>query len=396
MVKKYNLENELIIREERFRKNLSLYDSEWALAVFFDSLDIFYFTGTMQNGVFIIPRDSESLFFVKKSYDRAIIESPLRNIYPIRSFRQIKDHIKANRGRLYMHKAKTNILTSERFNKYFAFSDILALDKPYYMTRAVKSEYEIEMQKASGIILRDALEKFARNEIKEGISEFELGFKIYSYMVDRGHELITRSNNLSIGLFTGDVSFSENGCFYNAHDGPVGSKGLSTSAPFFGSKERLLRKGDTIIIDMVCNIGGYNTDKTIVYCLGSAEKNIGYEHEKCIEIEGLIVSMMKPGGIPANIYETIMNSLDKDFKINFMGYGSNQVKFLGHGIGLTVDEYPVIARSFLDPLEESMTLAVEPKKCVDNRCIVGSENTYLITKEGAISITGNCNKIIEL
>ena len=85
MVKKYNLENELIIREERFRRNLELYDSEWALAVFFDSLDILYFTGTMQNGVFIIPRDSESLFFVKKSYDRAIIESPLRNIYPIRS-----------------------------------------------------------------------------------------------------------------------------------------------------------------------------------------------------------------------------------------------------------------------------------------------------------------------
>jgi len=32
-----------------------------------------------------------------------------------------------------------------------------------------------------------------------------------------------------------------------------------------------------------------------------------------------------------------------------MGYESNQVKFLGHGIGLTVDEYPVIAKGFEIP-----------------------------------------------
>ena len=100
--------------------------------------------------------------------------------------------------------------------------------------------------------------------------------------------------------------------------------------------------------------------------------------------------------IPAKVYTEIFSQLDSDFLNNFMGYKSNQVKFLGHGIGLTVDEYPVIAEGFEMPLEKNMTLAIEPKKCIDKNYMVGSENTYIVSEKGGIPITGKPNNIIEL
>ena len=58
--------------------------------------------------------------------------------------------------------------------------------------------------------------------------------------------------------------------------------------------------------------------------------------------------MLVPGAIPSEIYKTITENLPKGFEQNFMGFGKRSVKFLGHGIGLTVDETPVIAKGFDD------------------------------------------------
>ena len=77
-----------------------------------------------------------------------------------------------------------------------------------------------------------------------------------------------------------------------------------------------------------------------------------------------------------------------------MGYGKRQVKFLGHGIGLTVDEYPVLAKGFKEPLKENMVFAVEPKKGIEGIGMVGIENTFVVTPEGGRCITGSSPGLI--
>ncbi|MGC8767948.1 M24 family metallopeptidase [Calditerrivibrio sp.] len=61
-----------------------------------------------------------------------------------------------------------------------------------------------------------------------------------------------------------------------------------------------------------------------------------------------------------------------------------------------IDEYPVIAKGFDDPLEENMVMAIEPKKGIENVGMVGIENTFLVTAKGGISITGNDYDIINV
>jgi Xaa-Pro dipeptidase len=107
-----------------------------------------------------------------------------------------------------------------------------------------------------------------------------------------------------------------------------------------------------------------------------------------VDIQDRLAEQLKPGAIPSAIYENIMNSLSPDFLPNFMGFGNRQVKFLGHGIGLVIDEIPVIARGFDAPLHENMVLALEPKKGIENFGMVGIENTFIVTPGGGQCITG--------
>jgi Xaa-Pro aminopeptidase len=79
----------------------------------------------------------------------------------------------------------------------------------------------------------------------------------------------------------------------------------------------------------------------------------------------------------------------------FMGVDKrHRVKFLGHGVGLHIDEFPVIARGFDEPLEENMVLALEPKKAVPGIGMAAVEDTYVVTPEGGRCVTGGGRDII--
>lgn len=79
-----------------------------------------------------------------------------------------------------------------------------------------------------------------------------------------------------------------------------------------------------------------------------------------------------------------------------MGFGNHQVKFLGHGIGLWIDETPVIAEGFDEPLEEGMVFALEPKKGILDVGLVGIENTFVVTPQGGRSLTGKNKGLLEV
>ena len=90
---------------------------------------------------------------------------------------------------------------------------------------------------------------------------------------------------------------------------------------------------------MGCSVEGYNTDKTMTYMFGHSLPQYAMDaHYECVNVQNEIAGMLKPGVIPSDIYREIMGNLDKDFLLNFMGFGNRRVNFLGHGIGLLIDD----------------------------------------------------------
>ncbi len=388
--------SELLNRIERFKKNLSNLEKDWEVAAIFGKVNTFYFTNTMQNGVLIIKRDGGNYFFVRKSFERAKVESPLDFIYPIKSFKDILAVTDLKGETIHIEKDVVPYGFFERFNKNFGFNKIGSADLAIAKTRAVKSDYEIALMKQSGKIHEYVLQEYVPLVLREGLTEAQLGAEILREIIVRGGQGLTRMGTFNAELFLGNVCFADSGNYYNSFDGPAGILGVSPAVPLMGNHRKALQKNTVVMLDVGCGFEGYHTDKTTVYAFGKIPKEAYDYHKRCVEIQNMVAERLKPGEIPSKIYEDIISKIDKDFDVHFMGFGPNKVKFLGHGIGLVIDEYPVIAKGFDDPLEENMVMAIEPKKGIDGIGMVGIENTFIITKNGGISITGNDFDIIKV
>jgi Xaa-Pro aminopeptidase len=263
------------------------------------------------------------------------------------------------------------------------------VDQQIAAVRAVKSPFELALMERAGQVHQRVLEQRVPELLREGMSEAELASELYPVMVAEGHQGVARfgmfQSEMGVGLFC----FGESSLYPTSFDGPGGCYGMGPAVPLIGSRERKLTRGDLVFVDLGCGVEGYHTDKTMTYLFGALPAAaVRAAQEQCVAIQNQVAEMLRPGAVPSRIYSTVMDSLNPEFLRNFMGFGSRQARFLGHGVGLQVDELPVIAKGFDDPLREGMVFAVEPKKGIEGVGMVGIENTFVVTSEGGRSLTG--------
>lgn len=381
---------ELENRMERFRQAIDVSNPDWEMAVIFSKINQFYFTGTMQDGMLIIPRDGEAVFWVRKSYERALDESSFPEIQHMYSFRDAAATMNNLPETIYLETEFVPLAFYQRFTKHFPFKNFKPVDLPIKKLRSVKSEYELDLMRKSGKIHQHVMEDVVPGLLREGISEADLGAELFGILIGEGHHGLTRFGMFDTEILLGHIGFGETPLYHSYFDGASGNRGLSPSAPVLGSREVKLARGDLVYVDVGCGFEGYNTDKTTTYMFGQSLPLHAIDaHHQCVEIQNEISSQLKPGAIPGEIYTSVMDGLDDDFKENFMGFGKRKVKFMGHGIGLLIDELPVIAEKFTEPLEAGMVFAVEPKKGIPGIGMVGIENTFIVTPRGGECITGD-------
>jgi Xaa-Pro aminopeptidase len=226
--------------------------------------------------------------------------------------------------------------------------------------------------------------------LREGINEADFAAQLYAVLVEEGHHGVARFGMFDTEMVLGQIGFGENSLYPTCFNGPGGSRGLGPAVPLLGSRERRLRPGDLIFVDIACGVDGYHTDKTMTYIFGkSIPEEATAAHRRCVSVQDEAAAMLIPGAVPSQIYKSVLSGLDDAFLQGFMGYCGRRVKFLGHGIGLQVDEFPVLAEGFNEPLCEGMVIALEPKKGIKGVGMVGIENTYLVASGGGRCVTGN-------
>jgi Xaa-Pro dipeptidase len=383
---------ELTDRMRRFRAQMDARCPEWALAAFLGKVNQYYFTGTMQDGLLLVPREGEAAYWVRRSFERAKEESLFADIRPMKGFRDAAEGIAPTPGSWPSVHLETELVPFalvERFRKHFPCGRVGSLDRAIGRVRAIKSPYELECLERVGAIHRRVLEEGVPALLRAGMSEADLGCELYSLMVREGHQGTVRFSMFNVDIAVAQLGFGENSLYPTSFDGPGGCRGLSPAAPVLGSRERSLRKGDLVFVDTGCGMDGYCTDKTMIYMFGQAlPDEVLALHQRCVDIQARLAAQLKPGAIPSKLYTSIMESLDQNFRQHFMGFGNRRANFLGHGVGLQIDEPPVLTEGFDEPLVEGMVLALEPKRGVPGIGMVGTENTYVVTAEGGRSLTG--------
>lgn len=386
---------ELESRMGRFRARMDAANPDWEIAAVFSKINLYYFTGTMQDGLLIIPRNDDAVFWVRRSHERALDESRFPRIQPMESFRDAAASIKKLPSTVFLEMEIVPLALYQRFRKHFPFANVRPADAQIGAVRAVKSPFELALLEKAGEVHRRVLEERVPKLLEEGMSEADLGAALFSILIAEGHHGVARFGMFDTEIVLGHIAFGESSIYPTCFNGPGGNYGMSAAVPLLGNRRRKLKRGDLVFIDIGCGVDGYHTDKTMTYMFGqSIPDDAIAAHNRCVEIQNDLASRLKPGAVPSQIYRTIMSGLDAKFKDDFMGFGRRRVKFLGHGIGLWVDELPVIAEGFDDPLEEGMALAIEPKKGIKEVGMVGIENSFLVTPQGGRCITGNSTGLI--
>lgn len=388
--------SELEARLERFRRAMDAAHPGWEMAAVNHKVAMYYFTGTIQEGVLLI-RPQDAVFWVRRSFERACNESHFSDIRPMHSFREAAAFYGSAPKVMYVETKKATLDWERMLHKYFAFEELGSFDSVLQDLRMVKSEYELKQMEQSGAIHETVLDIVAPKLIHGGISEAQLAIALYSEMVQRGSHGTARFNQALGEEAVGIASFGKSGLVRTGFDGPGGTDGTCIAVQSIGNAFRKLQSGRLVYLDIPCGFDGYHTDKTVVYYYGDLAKDEQSKHlmeaqQRCLELEQEVVRLMVPGEPIENLYLRTMDKFDNIYGDAFMNGG----KFLGHSIGLVMDEAPAIAKGFKQPLQPGMTFAVEPKIALPGLGMVGTENTYVVTEKGARSLTGSSNLLREV
>lgn len=354
--------------------------------IILQNVDQFYLTGTLQTGVLWFPREGEPVLAIRKSFERAKIESAVEKIVPMKTYSELPSLIPNPGETVGFETDVLPVATYQQISKYFSKSKIVDGSTPVRTARGVKTPYEIECIRRAAKQL-DTMFLDIPSQLHEGLAEFELAARIEYVLRMAGHQGITRVRRFNMEMHYGAVSFGETASYPHAFDGPVGVRGLYAAAPTMGGR-RQLKRNEPVMIDICGGYGGYIADGSRTYSVGSVSQDMRDTYQYILELNSWIEDQLRPGNVPSRIYQNILDRVAQTpFSKHFMGAGENQVRFVAHSVGLELDETPVIAPKFEAPLEAGNVLAVEPKVFYPGLGGVGVENTYLVTDNACERLT---------
>ena len=383
--------------EERIaRLQALLQKREIGWAALFDDVSMLYYAGTIQGGALVVPQKGEARLFLRRSAQRGAQESWLKEqIVPIRSFRKVAQTIDCD-GPVGIVKGKTTAAHLDLFLKYFDESlPVVDITNDTTILRARKSAAEIEILREAG---RRQATVFAQvpDFLYPGETEWTVGSKMRAAALLQGDPGLVRLSVSSSTFTAGVVCYGDSSLSPGAFDGPCNGVGFSPAWPIVGSS-RQFKENEHALVDFVFGYEGYFVDRTRIFYQGQLDERLQRAMDSCLKIQQEVVSRLRPGAVPAQIYDEILAYVEEIGESEgFMGLGDNRVSFVGHGIGMVVDEFPVIAPKFEMLLEPGMVLAIEPKIAVPELGMVGVENTWLITDGEAEKLTPGSDEPIAL
>lgn len=359
-------------------------------ALITQSVDLFYFSGTAQNAHLFIPSTGEPVLMVRKSYVRAKEESGLKNVVPLTSLKKMPELITGSG--LELPKTiglEMDVIPASQYLFYgqifmdTRFVDVSGLIKT---VRQIKSDYEIGLLRTSGQKMNKVYLEIPKM-IREGMAEIELAAEIERMARKAGHMGYISMRSFNQSPFFGHLMSGATAAVPSAFDGVTGGPGLTPAYPYSGGV-KLIQKGEPILVDYVGLWDGYITDQTRIFSIGLLPEKLMQAFEIALKIQEAVLARIEPGVNGSDLHELALKMAEQaGFAENFMGYGKDQAKFLGHGVGLELDEIPVLAKGLNTALQPNMVFALEPKFVFPGQGVVGIENTFVLTEKGVEKIT---------
>ncbi len=219
--------------------------------------------------------------------------------------------------------------------------------------RRVKDGAEIDaLKKAAGIVDRALAATLPA--IRVGMTEKDVAWNLEREIRENGGERLS---------FPSIVAFGSNGAL-----------------PHYRAGERVLREGDTIVMDFGCVRDGYCSDITRTVALGTPPPQFTEVYDVVRKAHDEAMKAVRPGRPCQDVDRAARRVISES------GYGKYFIHRTGHGIGLDGHEEPYIVEGNAQPLEEGMTFSIEPGIYLPGRFGVRIEDIVVVTGTGGVSL----------
>lgn len=380
--------DELARRSTALQKYLETAGLDAALVT--QNVDLLYFTGSMQNGVLVIPARGQPVYAVRRMLDRARRESALERITPLESLRNLPallhDAVGGPARSIGMELDVMPVLTRDRFATPLVGVEIRDASAFIRRVRSVKSEYEVSKMR-SAARLSEVMLNAAVEILREGMTEVEFAGRVEAVARREGHQGVIRVRGWNQEVYYGALLSGEAAAVQSFPNLPLAGEGLGAAMPY-GSGRRRIVAGDPVIFDYAAALDGYICDQTRTLVIGALADKFARAHDAAVTILQEVEAAIHPGVTPRDLYNlALTRARDLGWSEWFMGHGPLRARYVGHGLGLELDEWPVLADDFTDPLEPGQVFCVEPKFVFPREGAVGIEDEYAVTPDGAERLT---------
>ena len=386
------LQPELKRRRDKIRVLMAQQSIDAALITC--NVNLIYTYGCVVSGYLYLPLNAPARLFIKRPNN---IEG--EHVHPIRKPEQLPELIKEcglpAPVKLMLEGDELSFTEYNRLAACFPETEVVPCGTSLIrQARSVKTDMEIEMFRRSGAAHTKAYEQIPA-VYQPGMTDRLLSIEVERLMRLEGCLGIFRVFGQSMEIFMGSLLSGDNAAAASPYDFALGGEGLDPSIPG-GANGTLLRAGQSVMVDMGGNFNGYMGDMSRVFSIGKLPENAYAAHQTCLEIQEAIVAKAKPGTVCEDLYNTAIDMVTKaGFADYFMGVGQ-KAKFIGHGIGLEINEMPVLAPRMKQELEPGMVFALEPKIVLPGIGPVGIENSWAVTAEGLEKLTLCSEEIVEI
>ncbi len=362
--------------------------------------DLFYFTGTVQSGNLYVPASGQSIYMVRKDVGRARMESGLKEVIPFLSLKDmpkiLADYGYCEPKRIGLELDVLPVNFFERYRILYPEAVFIDATPQIRKVRMIKSHYEIHLMKDAADQV-DLAYRRAREIIAVGMTDLDVAAELEYTLRKAGHQGLIRMRGFNTDVCYGQIFSGCDSAVPAYMDAPLGGMGLN---PSFGQGVgmKLIEPNEPVIVDIAGCVDGYLTDQTRVFSVGTPSDRMRRAYDDMVRIQTLMTEVAKVGLSWGELYSICHNyAVEMGYIDSFMGAKGAQVSFIGHGLGVEIDEYPFIARGYDQmKLEVGMAFAFEPKVVFPGEGAIGIENTFYLGNDGLKRLTHSSDELVIL
>lgn len=376
---------------ERIARLQALMQAEGVQAlVVASNINLYYLFGQIYSGIAYVPASGHPMYLVR----RPQVYGQIAGVHYIRKVEDLVSLIDTSSiTSVALELDEQSYNEVERQRKLFPNAHLHNGTSLLRTARQIKTKAEIEAIRL-GASRHMAVYRQIPQLYRSGMTDLELQIEVERVMRLGGSVGIFRTFGSAMEIHMGSLIAGDNAAAPSPYDFAMGGAGCEALP--LGSNGTPLTAGMSIMVDMAGNYGPYMTDMTRTCSVGRLPDEAYRLHELSRRMHREIMHVAGPGTSCADLYLHSLELARAEGAGDYFMGTTLQAQFVGHGIGLQINEGPVLTGRSREVLSEGMVIAYEPKFVLPGIGAVGIENSYLITATGVENLTPLDEDIIDL